>query len=207
MSKRYLGGVITAEDLLSLAGTIDGSSASPFQSPTQASAMGATSGSTYYFKSGSMTTATQLEFQNNYYDSKPFCCVFRSPYNGTATINKIDLNIPMKGLLVQRDTLDLRAAVYWSTGITYSTVGGAGNNAADSGYAYRRVILGYAGGHGIYNTSQQQCNWGDSIGAVGAGWDGSTCGSFPNGLIWGTGQSGTSVYTNRSGTWSHWINW
>ena len=188
-------------------GFADGSSTKPFGSPVQAMVMGAASGGIYYFKYGTMSSATQLEFQNNYIDSKPFCCVFRSPYNSTATTNLLDLNIPMKGLLVQRDALDIRAAVYWSTPITYNTLSGTGNNTADSGYAYRRVLLGGAGSHGIYNTSQQSCNWGDSVGAVGAGWTGATCGTWPNALQWGTGQSGTATYTNLSGTWSHWVFW
>lgn len=188
-------------------GYADGSLSKPFASPVQAMVMGAASGGVYYFKYGSMTSAAQLEFQNNYYEGKPFCCVFRSPFAGTATVNSLDLNIPMKGLLVQRDSLDIRAAVYWSTPITYNTLSGTGNNTADSGYPYRRVLLGGAGSHGLYNTSQQSCNWGDSVGAVGAGWTGSTCGSFPNDLKWGTGQSGTATYTNMSGTWSHWIFW
>ena len=179
----------------------------PFGSPLQAKNNGAISGNIYYFKFGSMSSAIQLEFQNNYYDSKPFCRVFTSPYNSTATVNQLDLNIPMAGLLVQRDTLDIRAAVYWSTPITYNTLSGTGNNTADSGYVYRRVLLGGAGSHGIYNTGQQSCNWQDSVGAVGAGWTGGTCGTWPNALQWGTGQSGSAVYTNMSGTWSHWVYW
>jgi hypothetical protein len=188
-------------------GNADGSSTRPFGSPIQAAVFGAISGSLYYFKFGSMSSAVELEFQNDYYYSLPYCCVFRSPYNSTATVNRLDLNIPMKGLLVQRDTLDIRAAVYWSTPIVYNTLSGTGNNTADSGHPYRRVLLGGAGSHGLYNTSQQSCNWGDSVGAVGAGWTGSTCGSWPNALQWGTGQSGTATYTNLSGTWSHWIYW
>lgn len=187
-------------------GYADGTLTKPFASPVQAMVMGATSGSSYYFKYGSMSSAVQLEFQNNYYENKPFCCVFRSPYAATATTNQLNLNIPMKGLLVQRDALDIRAAVYWSTPIVYNSLSGTGNNTADSGYPYRRVLLGGPGAHGIYNNTQQSCNWGDSVGAVGAGYNGS-CGTFPNGLIWGTGQSGTPIYTNLSGTWSHWIFW
>lgn len=206
MATRYFGGLITAKvDLLLPIGPL-GTASDPFTSPTQAAASGAVSGRSYFFKSGSMSTAIELLFQDLYYDSKPFCLVFRSAYSDKATVNKLGLNIPMGGLLVQRDSQDLRAAVYWNTATTYNAVGGAGIT-ADSGYAYRRVILGYNGGHGIYNTSQQQCAWGDSIGAVGAGWDGGTCGTFPNNLIWGTGVSGTAVYTNRSGIWSHWVTW
>jgi len=209
MSKRYFGAMLTADYTIPIVSVVpkDGSQNDPFESPVEAASFGAISGNQYYFKSESMPNAIEMEFQNNYYESKPWCRVFTSPYNGTATVNKIDLSIPMGGLLVQRDTLDLRAAVYWSAPITYTTIGSSGNNTADSGYAYRRVILGFAGGHGIYNNNQIQCNWGDSVGAVGAGWNGSTCGSFPNGLIWGTGQSGTAVYTNLSGTWSHWVYW
>jgi len=183
-----------------------GSSINPLVSPVQAQNVGYPAGN-YYFRSGSMSSPVLLEYQPNYYEGRPFCCVFRSPYRSTATTNRIDSNIPMGGLLVQRDTLDLRAAVYWSTPITYNTVGGAGNNTADSGYSPRRVILGNSGGHGIFATNQQQCNWGTATGAIGAGWDGSTCGSFPNDLVWGTGRSDTATYENRSGTWSHWITW
>jgi hypothetical protein len=178
----------------------------PFSSPTEARVLGYTSGD-YYFQSGSMSSPQLLEFQRDYYENRGWVCAFRSPYRSTATTNKINLNIPMGGLLVQRDTLDLRAAVYWSTPITYNSVGGIGNNTADSGYSPRRVILGQSGGHGIYATNQQQCNWGSAAGAIGAGWDGSTCGSFPNDLVWGTGRSDTATYENRSGTWSHWITW
>jgi hypothetical protein len=178
----------------------------PLASPVAAQAAGLPAG-TYDFQSGGMTSPVSLEYQPNYYEGRPFCCVFRSPYRATATTNRIDLSIPMAGLLVQRDALDHRAAVYWSTPITYNTVGGSGNNTANSGYSPRRVILGGAGGHGIFNTNQTQCNWSDSAGAIGAGFDGGTCGSFPNDLVWGTGQSGTATYTNRSGTWSHWVTW
>jgi hypothetical protein len=184
----------------------NGTQSNPFVSPKQAQDLGYSNG-TYWFKGGSMTAAEQLEFVPNYYEGKPFCCVFRSPYNSTATTNKLDLAIPMAGFLVQRDTLDLRAAVYWSTPITYATTATSGDNTADSGYSPRRVILGYAGGHGIYTTGQQACNWPNGAGAIGAGWNGSTCGSFPNGLLWGTGQSSTATYTNMSGTWSHWVYW
>ncbi len=182
----------------------DGSLAYPFISPYQAQELGATSGNTYYFRAGRMTAARQMEYRSNYYDNKPFCCTFRSAYASTATVNEIGLNIPMQGLLVQRDALDQRAAVYFNTFQQYNAVSSL---AADSGYAYRRVHLGSSGAHGIYNNTQNPCSWGDSIGAIGAGWDGGTCGSFPNDLKWGTGVSGTPVYTNRSGTWSHWVTW
>jgi hypothetical protein len=181
----------------------------PFSSPVQAQSLGISAGS-YYFKSGSMSSAQLLEYQPNYYESKPFCCVFRSPYASTATTNKLDLSIPMSGLLVQRDALDLRGAVYWSTPITYTTTGTSGIDSADSGTGYassnaRRVILGYDGGHGLYNTSQSRCYWSNNSGSIGSGYV-TNCGSFPNGLQWGTGGGGI-FYSNASGIWSHWITW
>lgn len=183
-------------------GYADGSLTKPFASPVQAMVMGAVSGDVYYFKYGSMTSAVQLEFQNRYYENKPFCCVFRSPVQAAATVNRLNLSIPMKGLLVQRDTLDIRAAVYWNNTQVYNTTSGL---TADSGYPYRKVMLGYGGGHGIYNNTQNVCSWSDSVGSVAAGY--SPCGTYPDNLFHGTGQSGTPFYTNASGTWSHWIFW
>jgi len=174
----------------------------PFTSPEQAQTYGALAG-TFYFKSSGMSVPLSMEFQPRYIDGYPYVCVFRSPYNSTATTNLLGNLIPMKGLLVQRDTLDYRAAVYWNNASTYSQTSG---NTADSGYAYRKVMLGYGGGHGIYNTSQNVCSWSDSTGAIGAGYNGSSCGSYPNGLLWGTGVSG-ATYANLSGTWSHWVYW
>lgn len=182
-------------------GTFD----NPLNSPSDAQRLRYRSG-LYFFRSGTMSAPVLLEFEQNYFENRAWVCVFRSPHRAIATTNRIDLNIPMGGLLVQRDALDIRAAVYWSNRITYNTTATAGNDTANSGYSPRRVILGYNGGHGIYNTSQQQCAWGDSTGSIGAGYDGSTCGSFPNDLHWGTGTNG-ATYANRSGIWSHWITW
>jgi hypothetical protein len=178
----------------------------PFNSPYQAQSLGYGDGN-YYFLDGSMSTPTLLEFKNNYYEGRSWVCVFRSPYNSTETTNKLGLNMPMGGLLVQRDSLDIRGAVYWSSPILYNTISNPGNNTADFGYSPRRILLGFAGGHGIYTTSQGVCGWSNGLGSIGAGWNGSTCGSFPNGLLWGTGQANTATYANASGIWSHWIYW
>lgn len=183
-----------------------GSFTSPFLSPLQAANFGAPNGE-YWFQSSTMSSPVFAEYRKNYYESRSWIKVFQSAVSSPASTNLIDNGITMAGLLVQRNSLDIRAAVYWSTPISYDSVSGSGNNNADSGYSPRRVILGYEGGHGIYNTAQSKCSWGDSSGAVGAGWTGSTCGSFPNDLKWGTGQSGSATYLNISGTWSHWITW
>ena len=187
----------------------DGTFDRPFGSPYQAQGLGFPKGQ-YYFKSGTMAAAILLEFIPYYAEGRPWCLVFRSGYRRTASINRVDLNIPMAGLLVQKDSENVRAAVYWaqSTPITYNTTATGGNNTADYGYSPRRVILGRAGGHGIFRTDQDACSWGNSSGAVGAGYDGSTCGAFPNDLVWGIGDTGGSAtYGNRNGSWSHWVNW
>lgn len=185
----------------------DGTYGRPFGSPQQAEDLGYPRG-LYWFKSGTMTYPRKLEFEPKYYEGRPWVTVFRSAYRKNATVNELDYNIPMAGLLVQKDVLNTRAAVYWSTPIRYNTVGSSGDNTADSGYSPRRVILGGAGGHGIYRTDQSQCNWGNSSGAIGAGWDGSTCGGFPNDLVWGNGDTaGSATYTNREGVWSHRVYW
>lgn len=181
-----------------------GSSTNPFTSPVQAQAMNAPAG-TYYFKPAGLGTAYQIEYQPRYFDGYPWCCVFRSPYGSTATTNLLGNSLTMKGLLVQRDTLDWRAAVYWNSNQVYNTTSGLN---ADSGWVgARKVMLGYAGGHGIYNSNQTPCGWSTGTNSLGAGYTGSTCGSFPNTLYWGTGYIDTSTYANRSGTWSHWIYW
>lgn len=183
-------------------GYADGTLAKPFGSPIQAVSLGAISGVTYYFKFGGMASAVQLDFQNNYIDGKPYVCVFRSIVQTAATTNRLGLSIPMKGLLVQRDALDIRAAVYFNTQTVYNATGGI---TADTGYPYRKVILGSGGGHGIYNNTQSSCSWSDSVGSVGAGY--SPCGNFPDTLLHGTGISGSATYANTSGIWSHWVTW
>lgn len=49
----------------------------------------------------------------------------------------------------------------------------------------KRVMLGETGGYGIYNTSQNRCNWSNGYGMIGAGYDGS-CGDSLNDLRVGT---------------------
>lgn len=192
----------------------EGTLANPFRSPVEAQTAGATSGTSYYFQSDTMREPRQLEYQDNYFDGKPWVKVFSSPYNSTATVNEIDYYIPLDGLLVERSTQDIRGGGYVTTSIgrkTYNTntTGWTGMDmsSANTSTFGGKVMLGGAGAHGFYGTQQNACSWSNSDGGVGAGWDGSSCGSFPNGLRWGTGVSGAVPYTNRSGTWHHWVYW
>lgn len=177
---------------------------SPVTSPQELTLAEAPAGD-YWIKPNGFSSAIQMYFKPGLADVRGWVRVFSSPYSGTATVNLLNQGIPWKGILVQRSDNQLQGYTYFSTNQLYnsrtSTSTSSGGNR--SGY---RVYLGGPGAHGIYNTSQSPCNWGNSSGAVGAGYDGSTCGSFPNNLIWGTGTSG-AAYTNRSGTWEHWIWW
>jgi hypothetical protein len=182
-----------------------GESNDPAASPSQLDAFVRPAG-TYSFQPSGFASPIQLSYRPQMQDSRGWVLVFSSPYRSTATVNRVGQNIPWKGILVQRNNNQLRGYTYFTTTQLFnnrdSTATSTGGNR--SGY---RVFLGGPGSQGIYNTSQNPCSWGDSGGAVGAGWDGSTCGSFPNDLVWGTGQGGTPVYANRSGTWENWIWW
>lgn len=182
------------------------SSSHPAGSPEELRQYGFSQAANYWYKIDTMPSAVQLYTDFTLQDSRPWVRVFSSPYNSTATINEVGKNIPWTGFLVQRNDNSFRGHTYFSTPQLFNTRSSldisTGGNRSGS-----RIFIGNAGGHGIYNASQQPCNWGDSNNAVGAGWNGSTCGSFPNGLIWGTGQSGTATYANLSGTWEIWITW
>lgn len=183
-------------------------SAFPLSSPTEAFSLEISSGS-YWFKSASMPTAIQMMYQPNYYDNSSFVRVFSSPYGSAATINFIGQGIQFTKILVQRSSADFRGAVTFGSEQSYNTTTGITGSSGVNNFgqtAGTKVMLGGPGQHGIYNTSQASCNWSNSTGAIGAGFDGGTCGTFPNALRWGTGTSGAS-YGNRSGTWEHWLSW
>jgi hypothetical protein len=190
-------------------------STNPLTSPTEAATVGLPSGN-YWFKSSSMASSEQLFYSGpNYYDSSSYVRVFSAPYASTATLNKIQLNIPYTKLLVQRNDAAFRGVARFSTAQQYNLTPNPGVGATSTANSFggsttsMKVLLGYAGGHGIYGPNQGTCGWGAEIsGAIGAGWDGATCGDFPNNLKWGyvVGNTGP-VYDGRSGTWEHWVTW
>jgi hypothetical protein len=175
-------------------------------SPSALAASGESIDGLYWYEDGTMAAPLELFTKFNLEDNKTWVRVFSSPYNGTATVNEVGKNIPWTGFLVQRNDAALRGYTFFSTTQLFnqrnSTATSTGGTRSDM-----RVYIGFAGGHGIYSTAQGVCNWGTAVNAIGAGWNGSTCGSFPNGLIWGTGQSNTATYANLSGTWEIWITW
>jgi hypothetical protein len=171
----------------------------------------------YIFRAGTMTGNQTLEVGAvNYYDSARFAKVFSSPFRSTATLNKVDVNIPFNKILVQRNDGVYKGLVRFGSNQVYNTtsnVGLLGDSGINTGNwsprttVATRVILGIAGGHGIYSLAQNSCSWGSADSAVGAGWTGATCGAYPNDLAWGTGVNDAAQYTNLSGTWEHWIAW
>lgn len=178
---------------------------------TQFDALGKPAGVYWFSPPGYSLGAIQL-----YYDSSlhslgyGWVQVFSSPFGGAATVNEIDKNLPLTQMLVR--TSD---GVYWDTAgwnngayrrfITRGNADGGSDLSTTGTKVGYRVFFGMAGGHGIYNTSQDTCNWGNSTGAIGAGYDGS-CGSYPNNLRWGIGTSSAN-YTTINKTWQIWIRW
>jgi Putative Ig domain len=193
---------------------IDGStSQKAFSSPTQAALFG-TSAGTYYFKGGSMSSAVQLYYSgSNYYDNSSYVRTFSAPYRSAATVNRLGLSIPFKKIMVRRVESDTRGLVRFNTSQVYNEalsqglVGDSGENNFSSTKP-TRVILGTAGGHGIYNNSQAACSWGSTIsGSIGAGYV-SVCGSYPDDLYQGYNPSDSGPsYQNTSGTFEHWLSW
>ena len=101
------------------------------------------------------------------------------------------------------------AEVDFSSQQTFSTTSGITgteiNKWTDGGTHYNgtKVMLGGAGKHGLYGTGQNPCSWGNAVGSVGAGYDG-TCGSYPNALKLGLGD-GDAYYNSTSGTFEFWV--
>jgi hypothetical protein len=141
--------------------------------------------------------------------------VFKSVSQSAPTVNHLNQYIPMNSFIAGRlsgsttGVFGQSAEVDFSSQQTFdSTTGITGteiNKWTDGGTHFNgtKVMLGGGGRHGLYNTGQNSCSWGNSTGSVGAGYDG-TCGSYPNGLKLGLGD-GDAFYNTISGTFEFWI--
>ena len=159
----------------------------------------------YYFAAPLSLGVYQMYYRE--YRGNGWVRVFSSPYGGTATVNLININLPLVEMLIQRNDTAFQATAGWSDGsYRYFNTRTSTELTTSGDHTGYRVYFGNGGGHGIYNSGQLPCNWGDSSGAVGSGYDGAGCGTFPNAMVWGTGTSGPT-YANRSGTWETWIRW
>jgi len=141
----------------------------------------------------------------NYIESKPWVLGFASNYASSFTTNLVGYSIPWKGIAVQRNDTAFQQTAYFTSNQVFNSRNTSGTSTSGTRAGYY-VYIGYAGGMGIYSTAQSVCSWSTTNGAVGAGWDGVNCGSWPNGLLWGTGD-GATAYVNRGGAFEVLIWW
>ena len=168
--------------------------------------LGITIDDNYWIYHSGMDSPREVYIDFNRRDSKDWVRLFVHTNRGTATVNEVGYSIKWKGYMITQPggseyysyTTNYQLANTRNTGSGDQDTLSGGNK---SGY---RVHMGLAGGMGFYNTSQNACSWSNSTGSVGAGFDGSSCGSWPNNLIMGTGTSGPN-YSEQGGTWQHWI--
>jgi len=151
------------------------------------------------------TKPIEMLVRCNYIDSKPWVLGFASTYASPFTTNLVGNNIPWKGIAVQRNDTAFQQTAYFTSNQLFNqrNIQVTSTSGTRAGFY---VYIGYAGGMGIYSTTQSVCSWSTTNGAVGAGWDGTNCGSWPNGLIWGTGD-GSTAYVNRGGAFEVLLWW
>ena len=170
---------------------------------------GITTDGNYYIKTGSMNAAIQTYINFGLVDSKDWVLMMHLNQTstsggslvGTDFIGAAGGNIPFKGFNLERSSNHYEG--YFSTFQNYAERSDQ-TTATSGSYSGYRLFLGKSGGHGWYNTSQAPCNWNNSNGSVGAGYDGSTCGDYATTLRMGFGTSNAS-YSLSTGQWKSWI--
>lgn len=168
-----------------------------------------TSGNTYWIQPPGASSPFQAVYSGgNYRDTDyGYWLWWQNAYRSSPSVNFYNQNLEFNVLLVEQEDSDNYQNIGYNSRRTFNFTtndkiqGDFGTRS--SGYY---VMFGDRGGHGIYNTGQNRCSWSNSSGAIGAGYDGGTCGSFPNDLVMGTGTSGPT-YDNRNGTWNFWFTW
>jgi len=196
---------------ITAASSLDGSSASLATTPAQLRMNGITQSGTYWISADTGaggTTPVQAYVHFDMLDGKDWVSVFEMTQNtqssSTLVNNLLGNSIPFFGFNVQVPA-GSNYYSYYSTVQSYNSGTGFSTSTTGGNMAGYKVILGYAGGHGWYNSGQASCSWSTSSGAVGAGWDGGTCGTFATALRMGTGSSSSATYTLISGNWRFWI--
>lgn len=157
----------------------------------------------YWFRDHNMTHPDYTYFGSDYW-----ALAFSSKTYGNASFDMLNKGVGWDYLRVQSKDGAHMNRVWFASKQDYATRTSTSTSSAKGGYLTgMRVFLGGAGQHGIYATAQAPCNWNIATNAIGAGWDGVNCGTYPNNLVWGTGQSNSAVYTNiTSGeVWEIWI--
>lgn len=173
----------------------------------------------HYFKLSSTHTTEQLYYKPNMFDDgseRGMVRVFIGSTDVAPSEEKLDNNIQFEWFMVGKKSgsvtgvfanyglVQVGSLQYYNTN-TSGLVGTAFNyGTSGTHYNGTKLMFGGAGAHGIYNTNQNACSWHNSIGAIGAGWNGSTCGGYSGTLKMGLGQSGTPNYS-VSGTFEFWL--
>ena len=166
--------------------------------------LGTTTDGNYYIKATGMTEARQCYIDFSRIDSKDWVrgqtLTANSYGSNTVTNDNFGYNIPFKGFLLDKD-----GSTYYSYFTATRTFTTSGDTTAGSGgnYGGYRAFFGQSGGHGWYRTDQSPCGWGNSSGAVGAGYDGS-CGTYPSSLRMGFG-TGSPTYSASNGVYTFWF--
>jgi hypothetical protein len=176
-----------------------------YSSPQAIQDAGFTGDGYFMIQGPGQTKPIEMLVRCNYIDSKPWVLGFASTYASPFTTNLVGNNIPWKGIAVQRNDTAFQQTAYFTSNQLFNqrNIQVTSTSGTRAGFY---VYIGYAGGMGIYSTTQSVCSWSTTNGAVGAGWDGTNCGSWPNGLIWGTGD-GSTAYVNRGGAFEVLLWW
>jgi len=181
-----------------------------FGSPYDVQLMGLPVDNWYWYRGATQWTPRQmLTIEDPGVLSGVYWAVgFESETRGTAYTNHLGLNIPFEWMMVYEvDNPSNIMRGGFANGYLAFNQRSQTQTTDKSGTGFTtgyRIYLGYAGGMGFYRTDQDVCSWNQSTGAVGAGYDGATCGSFPNNLVWGTGNTANSATYLNITTGSRW---
>ena len=122
--------------------------------------------------------------------------------NGQNENDHVGKDIPFKGFSF--DNNGSHTYSYFSSYQAYNNRGGGQGTASGGNKGGYQVFIGRSGGMGWYSTAQNPCNWQNSTGMVGAGFN-NTCGNYPGSLQFGTGRGDPFMGSFFSGTLRMWI--
>ncbi len=162
-------------------------------------------GDIYYVNSGSFNDSIEYSGANYKGQGRGYWLAWHGGHNTSQVSSILGQNFSFSHILIEAiGGPNTYHTMTFSSARTFNTQNSTGTASGGTKSGYR-LYLGYAGGHGVYNTGQSVCNWGSSAGAFGSGFDGS-CGSYPNSLRMGNGAAGTPYYNSYGGTWKFWIS-
>jgi len=162
----------------------------------------------YWVQFNGMSTAREMTISPNRLGdgNKNVILIVQGDTANTPTINHWSTSnpIPFRRMIVQRTNESLTGWAVASSNQTLGTSTSGNGVSVSSAYTsdVKIITSSFAGGFGIYRNTQNACSWSTTnLGAIGAGYTGSTCNTYQ----WGTGNNSSAEYDNRSGNWSIWI--